>query len=122
MKILQAQVDALAQRSQERFQEAARSALRERYPEKTAEMSDAELRAGIDEGMRTSRRYGIENEGDVMAYLYLMFDLGFDFDREVPWARDILSREDFSGRIRIDLLCATHQGRIPGPEGGLFFP
>lgn len=122
MKILQSQLGELAQKKQESFRRGMCAALREHYPEATAAMSDEALRARVDEGMRASRGYGIETEGDVEVYLHLMFQLGFDFDREVPWARDILNREGWSGRVRIDVLRAAHEGRIPGPEGGLFFP
>lgn len=122
MKILRAQVDEFVQRTQESFRELMCAIVRERYPEKTGAMTDEDLRALIDESMKTAHGYGIELEGDVEAYIHILFQRGFDFDRVIPWARDILNREGWSGRIRIDLLRAAHEGRIPGPGGGLFFP
>ena len=122
MKILNTQLEELGRRRQESFLQIMLGAVREDYPEKTSAMTDEEIRAHLEEGLRTSYTYGIELEGDVEAYIHLMFQLGFDFDQKVRWARDILNREDWSGSIRVSLLCAAHEGRIPGAGGGLFFP
>jgi hypothetical protein len=120
LKILEAQMDRLAEERQAAFVARMRPRLRERYPEVTAGASDEELGRLVEQGMAASRRYGIEGEGDVERYVDLMLELGSDFDRSVDWASEILNRPDFTGKIRIDVLCAAHEGRIP--EEGMFFP
>ncbi len=123
LKVLDAQLDHLAALSREDFTAEMRSHLRERYPDACAPMTDAELTAHIEHGVTRAAGYGIEIAGDVARYVDLMFQLGLDFDRDVDWARAILNRPDFTGQIRIDLLCAAHEGRIPETsDDGPFFP
>lgn len=123
LRILESQMGQLAAREQAAFIARTRPLLRERYAERTAAMSDAELTGVIEQGMSAARGYGIERARGVERFLDLMFQLGLDFDRSVGWAHEILNRRDFTGQIRIDVLCAAHEGRIPeDPEEGPFFP
>lgn len=123
LKILPSQMDQLAERAQADFIVATCAHLRDTYPDRCGPMSDDDLTALVRHGMERARIHGIELALDVRRYIDLMQELGRDFDREVDWAVAILNRPDFSGRIRIDLLCAAHEGRIPeGPEDGPFFP
>ncbi|MEZ4293666.1 MAG: hypothetical protein R3B70_01725 [Polyangiaceae bacterium] len=121
LRIFDDQMEDLARARRDVFRRGMIADLREHHPRETAALSDAGLTELIDEGMRRARTHGIVTEGDVASWLHLMLDLGRDFDREIPWARDILAREDFTGRIRIDLLVAASEGRIP-PPGTAFFP
>lgn len=123
LKVLDAQMDHLAALTRAEFTADMRSSLRERYPEACAPMTDADLTARIEHGMARSAAHGIDTAADVARYIDLMFQLGPDFDKEIDWASSILSRPDFTGQIRIDLLCAAHERRIPEtPEDGPFFP
>jgi hypothetical protein len=122
LKISKTQVNELAQGRQDRFRRVMLEAVREDCPARASAMTDEEILAHIDEGMRASLSYGITTEGDVATYIIIMFHLGFDFDKAVGWARDILNRKEWSGRNRIEVLRAVCEGNIPGPEGGLFFP
>lgn len=123
LKVQEQQMAHLAALVQADFVAATCSYLRERYPDPCAPMSDDVLAALVRRGMEAARGYGIDAARDVRRYIDLMFQLGPDFDREVAWARSILNRPDFSGQIRIDVLCAAHEGRIPdSPEDGPFFP
>lgn len=123
LKILPGQMTQLAERAQADFVVAMRSHLRSGYPERCGSMSDDELTGLIREGMERARSHGIEIDFDIQRYLELMVVLGPRFDRELDWAAAILGRADFSARIRVDLLCAAHEGRVPErPEDGPFFP
>lgn len=123
LKVLEAQMDHLAALTRADFTADMRSYLRERYPEACSPLTDADLTARIEHGMARSAAYGIDTAADVARYIDLMFQLGLDFDEEVDWASSILNRPDFTGQIRIDLLCAAHERRIPEtPEDGPFFP
>ncbi len=123
LKVLEAQMDHLAAITRADFTADMRAALRERHPAACAPMTDDDLTARIEHGVARSATYGIEIAHDVSRYIDLMFQLGPDFDKDVDWARAILERPDFTGQIRIDLLCAAHEGRIPeNPEDGPFFP
>jgi hypothetical protein len=121
MIILEMQMAGLARQARDLFVATLVGELRGAYPETTSSMTDVDLAGVIREGMVSARSYGIELAGDVESYIHLSFELGFDFDRKVEWAREILNRPDFTGRIRIDLLCAVHEGRAPA-RGGLFLP
>lgn len=123
LKVLDAQMDHLAEITRADFTTDMRSYLRERYPDTCAPMTDEDLDARIEHGMARSASYGIDSADDVARYIDLTFQLGPSFDTELDWARSILHRRDFTGRIRIDVLCAAHEGRIPEtPEDGPFFP
>lgn len=123
LKILDTQMEHLAALAQAEFVVHMRSFLRQRHPDRCLPMSDEALTATIVQGMSRARSYGIEIARDVQRYIDLMFQLGLDFDRDVDWAHAILNRPDFSGQIRIDVLCASHEGRIPEhPGDGPFFP
>lgn len=62
-------------------------------------------------------RYGFSRDADIERYLMLMLDLGDDFDTSVDWANEILTREDYTGHVRIDVLWATWNGHFgDGPE------
>lgn len=123
LKILTSQEERLSATTRTTFTADMRAYLLAEYPEICASLTDAQLTSVVEHGMARSARYGIDLAPDVHRYIDLMFQLGPDFDRELDWARSILHRPDFTGQIRIDVLCAAHEGRIPEkPEDGPFFP
>jgi hypothetical protein len=125
LKISKGQEDAIATSARASFAEQMRLLVRRHYPERTSSMSDVELTRAIDKGITNAMGYGIDIQRDVERYIYLMFALGFDFDRDAsaaPWAGDILRQTRSSARVRMDMLCAMFEGRLlDGPEGP-FFP
>lgn len=123
LKISKAQTTAMGAPQLAAFVERMRPLLRERYPEQTALIPEDDLVSIIEHGMQSSRRYGIKTVAGVERFLDFMFLLGFDFETRVGWAREILNRPDFTGQMRIELLCAKYEGRVPErPEDGPFFP
>lgn len=123
LKFSKAQMTAIGAPQPARFVERMRPLLRERYPEQTAEIPEDDLISIIEHGMQSARRYEIKTTAGAERYIDLMFLIAFDFDESVPFARDVLRRPDFTGKIRIDLLCAMAEGRVPeSPEDGPFFP
>jgi hypothetical protein len=60
------------------------------FPAATRGMSDAELLELIRHGVDRARAHGIDTERGACKLLNLMFVFGRDFDRELPWAREIL--------------------------------
>jgi hypothetical protein len=123
LKFRKSQVDEIAAPRKARFVEEMRPILRERHPELTGLMTEEDLISVIEHGMRAAHGYGIKTVADTERYIHLMFLAGFDFDTSLPWARHILTRPDFTGDMRIDLLYSIHEDRIPErPEDGPFFP
>jgi hypothetical protein len=78
---------------------------------------DARISGWIAAARAAGERYGFDRDADVERYLIMMLSLGDDFDTTVDWARDILTREDFTGHVRIDVLWATWNDDFgDGPE------
>lgn len=121
MKIFDSQMEQLSRERRDHFIAVMIEAAREDHPEQTQRLTDAELRVHIEEAMAAAHRYGIEMEGDIEAYVHLTFKHGLHFDNQLSWAHQILNRGDFTGPIRIDLLVAADEGRIP-PPGNTFLP
>jgi hypothetical protein len=53
---------------------------------------------------RRAEDYGIEDESDVVRFVSLAFGFGESFDRDEPWAREILNLPDLTAGERMHLL------------------
>jgi hypothetical protein len=126
LKLKKEQLEHFSRLQRSSFVERMRAIVREEFPEKTAPMSDAEVDGILEKGISTASSYGVESERDVGRYIYLMFALGFEFDRDAsaaPWAGEILRQTRASAQVRMDMVWAMFEGRLlNAPEGSPFFP
>ena len=76
LKIYEEQMARLSSLRRDAFAERMRPLLRRSYPERTAEMSDADLDRAIGAGNDAASRHGVTREGDIERYIYLQFALG----------------------------------------------
>lgn len=58
------------------------------YPAQAQGLGQVALKEAVDEGVTTALRYGLDDEQDLVTYVYLMFTFGrhFDTDAGYPWA------------------------------------
>ncbi|HYO52803.1 hypothetical protein [Archangium sp.] len=89
-RITRAQMYALRQATIDRFVEEMATHLRETFPEQYHVLGDDGLRDTVQYGIERARIHAITSERDLCLYLGLMLTFGRDFDREQPWAREIL--------------------------------
>jgi len=118
------QIEALAGATLDRFVAKAVDQVARFFPAVHAELGRAEVEHGVRDALPHARRHGLETERDLLAYMMLVFYFGHDFDRELPWAQDILAaREPTPLRMgRLQSAALTHQdaasGYVPPRRGG----
>ncbi len=98
------QMETLDQESLARFVERAALHLRDRCPEETAALSDDALRARIYEDVDRAEMHCVDDETDVVRFLEFSMRHGPRFDKELDWARDILTRPHRNGTKKMDEL------------------
>jgi len=86
------QLEALAEPFAIQFVERAVEHLRTHFPDQQAALGDEATREAVVFGIRRAEHHGFSSDGEVFAYLALMFVFGRDFDREIAWAREALGR------------------------------
>ena len=74
------------------------------------------LEALVEWGVAEAAAFGITQEDDVRLYLecMLLFSPRFSSDPRLPWATEILRREDLSGTDKMDII---HDYLVFGGEG-----
>lgn len=82
--------------------------LRRMFPKRTAAYNEDQLRILVDGGRQRAGRYGLVSERDVCKYIDLMIVFGPAFDREQPWAAEILQRHPCEPSLKMrDLIAAA---------------
>jgi hypothetical protein len=108
MKIRGEQLAAFAGLKQATFQRRMEQHLLERFSRHLLRLRVArsEIPTLVRQGLERARAYGLEYEFDLKRYVECLALLGRDFDRDpaCPWAREILTRRDWSGRMKMDAL------------------
>jgi hypothetical protein len=87
------------------FEERMVKMARERYPDKTRDLTEPELRAIIHAGINRAGQYGIDLTGDVERFIRLMFRFRlFNFEEDPPtsWTREILTDETLTAEGKLD--------------------
>ena len=95
------QVAVLEQYMVKQFEERMRIHLQRVFSEELQTIGEVELRERIRLGVKKARSYQIIREGDIQRYLECAVIYGWEFDT-TSWAREILSREDWDGEIKMD--------------------
>ena len=89
-----------------RFRQQVLRQIKSDLPEKVADASDEEVLAQIDEAISRGGKYGLKTERDLHIYTALTFvcGLGFETQRSMNWARQILSNADLEPSVRVALV------------------
>ena len=95
---------ALAKRSEDQFVERVEAHLRRALPHVCAEMDTGAMRSSVNRGMQKARDYRILTEYDTVRFIDLMYTLGFEFDRELTWAHDILTDLQIPADMRLNMI------------------
>jgi hypothetical protein len=99
------QMRAMALQSLEEFESRLTAYITEDFPEQAEALGTANLRKAVHDGVNKALDYSFETERDLSKYVYIMFTLGRDFDKdpEFPWAGEIL-RADSGSPLRMERL------------------
>jgi hypothetical protein len=85
------QMEELSRRS---FERRLARHLEESFPEECARLGDDEVRRMCSQGVDRAQSHGFRSERDICKFLNLIVVFGFEFDRELPWAVEILAVDD----------------------------
>jgi len=87
--------------------------VRRQYPQVCAALEERSIRASVETALQKRGTYRFDSEETLLAYLDLMYLLGFDFDRdpEKEWVRGTLTDFDLGPRTRLLLLVEEARGR-----------
>jgi hypothetical protein len=81
--------------------------LKKEFPKQSEAMGDAAVREVVRRGREKAATYGFAGERSIRLYLQLMLTLGsgFDEDPQLPWAAEVLRKQDAGDETaRIDAL------------------
>ena len=80
--------------------------LQEKFPDRTANLSDERIRIVVQNIMKKAENYRIEYENDIRRFIEYLVIYGTRWDdlQETEWMADILRRDDLSGTIKMDLI------------------
>lgn len=69
----------------------------EHFPNRCFNMDDSQIQQTVELGLERASQYGLLTEREVFLYVSLMFLLGSGFDRDIqlPWAAEILAKDEF---------------------------
>lgn len=102
LKLRDHQVWLLEDDARARLLTRAAAHLGRHFPGPCAALGPAQMQEVLDYGLARAGRHGFETERELAKYLNLMFAFGRDFDREQPWAVELLA-----ARAGIDQLYAV---------------
>jgi hypothetical protein len=107
------QLAALQLAYERRFFDRAVAYVKRKYPLACATLDETSIRASVDGALRSRVTYRFDSEECVLAYLDLMYLLGFDFVRDprCAWAAERLTDFDLGPRTRLLLLVEEAQSR-----------
>ena len=91
--------------------------LRRFFPAQCERLGTKTLSERIDFGISRARNHGFKAERDICRYLDIMLVFGPTFDRDLPWAKEILEDSRFAlPGMRMDVLhdvAVEHEGSEP---------
>jgi hypothetical protein len=105
LKIRKEQMDALGAYMLRQFEKRMVKHLRKDFPKELQEhnIKKQDLEQMVRRGIADAKNYGVEYEDDLKLYVECMLLLSpnFDQDERFPWAKQILTREDVDGDIKM---------------------
>ena len=80
--------------------------LHEAFPEKCEKLGSEAVDNSIEHAFKKAWEYGFEADEEILAYLRLMYALGFEFneDPSYPWVQEVLNHPQLGPETKIDLL------------------
>lgn len=111
-----AQLAALGASAQRRFEERLLAHLERFFPHLCAQLGEAGLRQLCQDGIARARTYGLRSERDLCKYINLILVFGPGFDREQPWAAEILELNSAPGQ-RMEKIYAAALERLGDDQG-----
>ena len=105
MIIRSSQMQEFSERKADEFQTFMMGFLREEFPEDSADLTDAQLRAGIERHVLQARNYAIEDENSMAKFITLKWMLGEDFEEfaDRPWLMGLLEDRARPAMERMDI-------------------
>jgi hypothetical protein len=106
LRIRPEQLRALSEQRKASFERRAIEELHRIYPEDCADMRREELVAFVQRMVANSLGYGIDDEDDILAYLFLAIEHGEDFDKDpaLPVCLNVLPDPELPGASKIQIL------------------
>jgi len=96
------QLEAFSKQREESFVKELVRYVKKEFAEETGEAADEDIDAISRQAISRARGYGITERADICRFLNFMFIYGFEFDEDLPWAREILNTpHDRSGTIKM---------------------
>jgi hypothetical protein len=122
--VLKAQLSAFQRAAVDDFAERMVPHLVETFPDESAELGEAGIRALIRLGIERAARHGLSQEYDVCLYLHVMLALGprFDDDPAISWARAALEEAGLTASTRIEKLHDRVFDEDHDDDEGALFP
>jgi hypothetical protein len=114
LKVTKSQLDALGQNAGEAFSERLVAQSRVSFEEALGEITDAELRAAVQEGIRKASAHGIHTQRGVSQFVNVSLAHGGNFDTQ-PWASTILQDKTLDATTKVNRLTAEAVTRPPVP-------
>jgi hypothetical protein len=111
-----AQLKALEAAAWREFEDRLMTHLQRFFPAPCAALGPAGLRRLCQEGIARARAHGFRSERDLCKFLSLTLVFGRDFDREQPWATEIVALGG-APSARMDRLFAAGLARAEEGRG-----
>lgn len=119
--IREEQLVALQKVQERRLVDRAVAYVRRGHPAVCAALDEGSIRASAETALRKRDAYRFDSEETYLAYLDLMYLLGFDFDEDpgCQWVRQRLTDFSLGPRTRLLLLVEDARSRVHRPGTGL---
>ncbi len=104
LRISKHQQSALEATGLERYIDASRAFLAQRFPRLYQLRGPDKTRAWVRQGIERARGYGIGDARDIRRFVVLLYarGIGFEGTPQNSWIRDILTNEERTGRWKMD--------------------
>jgi hypothetical protein len=97
-------MDIFSAEAEARFALRCEQHLREYFPEQYHQLGAEAVADSVRMALDKAHRYQLVSARDILRFLNLMYTLGFEFDRNVPWAAETLNNARFTSSSKVRLL------------------
>lgn len=100
------QFDSFGIYMKKNFEQRMHKYLQDKFPEHSKKSSSRDIRTLVQNGIQKAEHYNIEYENDIRRFLeyVVIYGIQLDIQKETHWIRDILQRNDVSGRKKMDFI------------------
>ena len=109
--IRQEQMDHLGASKREEFVESTRQNLEQMFPYEPSIKDEPVVRSLIEFGIERAGQYGISRGREVMLFIFLVQDMGRDFEKQSNnvWVQELLADTELEEQEKMDLIYARLQ-------------